>query len=49
MTVNYRSGATVGQAGTIEQERRTGRGAPEYFVRWADGTSGWFLASNLHF
>lgn len=50
LTVNYRSGEMVtSKTGTIEQARRTSKGTPEYFVRWADGTSGWFLAANLKF
>lgn len=51
MTVNYKSGTMVvaDRVGTIEQERRTTRGTPEYFVRWANGETGWYLASNLHF
>jgi hypothetical protein len=51
MTVNYKSGTMVvrDRVGTVEQVRRTSSGKPEYFVRWANSESGWYLASNLHF
>ena len=51
LTVNYRSGTFVNSAktGTVEQERTLRGGRKEYFVRWADDTTGWYLASNLQF
>jgi hypothetical protein len=51
MTVNYKSGETVvqGRVGKVEQQRPRRNGTFEYFVRWGNGESGWYLASNLQF
>jgi hypothetical protein len=51
MRVYYRSGETINRerAGETTDERRSPSGNPQYFVKWADGTSGWYLAQNLAF
>lgn len=50
MKVQYKSGEAISeQVGVIENERRRPTGRVEYLVRWADGTSGWYMTSNLHF
>lgn len=50
MTVRYKSGETVtSKTGTVEQERVNSHGRKEFFVRWADGSAGWYLASNVQF
>ncbi len=51
MTVNYKSGEMIvtTRRGTVEQVRNRSNGKNEYFVRWANGDTGWYLSSNLSF
>ena len=49
MTVNYKSGTMVtDRAGVVEQVSYR-NGSPRFFVRWSDGSAGWYLAQNVKF
>ena len=49
MTVRYRSGEMVTDRVGVVIEQRGRRNGMEYFVRWYDGSTGWYLASNVKF